>query len=335
MHISENSRFSVIGYGSWATTIVSRLTSKGNAVHWLITNPKVSEGVIRNRRNPKYVSHLVLDTSFLTISPDINEVVGNGDVIILATPAAYLEAALKGLSVPLDGKFFISAIKGIVPDRCATVLDYMHEEFGIPVDCLGLISGPTHAEEVSCDRLSFLTAACRYKEDAEMISRRLGNETLRISTSTDVRGIEYASILKNIYAIASGIAAGMRFGDNFMAVFIAACAGEMNSFIQGICPSDNRDFSSCSYLGDLLVTCYSNFSRNRHLGMMIGKGCSVKSALDEMTMIAEGYFAADCIHRINMGRGYRNAVIAEAVYRILYENSNPDMEMAGIICGLL
>lgn len=323
MALDNTSRFSVIGYGSWATTLVGQLLGKGNRVTWLILNPEVSECVVNEGYNPKYVPELELDVTGLDVSADVNEAVSKGDIILLASPSAYLKKSLEGLNCPLDGKFFLSAIKGIVPDECTTVLDFMHDTYGVDYGRMGLISGPTHAEEVSRGRLSFLTVACPSEDDAALIASRIDSPSLRVAVSEDVRGVEFAAILKNIYAIGAGIASGLGYGDNFLAVLAAASAGEMLAFLNATFPFEGRDMSRCSYLGDLLVTCYSNYSRNRRLGVLIGRGCSVKSALNEMTMIAEGYFAADCMHRLNEKEGRAALPIADAVYRILYENARP------------
>ena len=323
MALDSSSRFSVIGYGSWATTLVGQLLGKGNRVNWLILNPEVSDCVVNEGYNPKYVPDLELDKSLLEVSADVNQVVSKGDIILLAAPSAYLKKSLEGLNCSLEGKFFLSAIKGIVPDECITVLDFIRDRYGVSQERLGLISGPTHAEEVSRGRLSFLTVACPSESDAALIASRIGSASLRVSVSADVRGIEFASILKNIYAIGAGIASGLGYGDNFIAVLAAASAGEMLSFLNGCFPYEGRDLSRCPYLGDLLVTCYSNYSRNRRLGVLIGRGCSVKSALNEMTMIAEGYFSAECMHRLEEREGIAAQPIANAVYRILYEGARP------------
>jgi len=323
--MNKDSRFGVIGYGSWATTLVGQLNNNGNTVNWHILNDEVRESVINDGINPKYVSDLELDTNLLKVSADVNEVVAESDIIILGAPSAYLKHTLEGLSVDLDGKFFISAIKGIIPDECVTVLQYMHDHYGVPHERLGLVSGPTHAEEVSRNKLSYLTVACASLDHAALVAERLGSKNLRMSTSTDVYGIEYAGVMKNIYAIAAGLAAGLGYGDNFLAVLIARCGKELKDFIDHVHPCE-RDLSNCAYLGDLLVTCYSTYSRNRRLGHLIGRGCSVKSALNEMTMIAEGYFATACIHKINAANGI-DLPIAETVYHILYENARPRKAM--------
>jgi len=323
--LKNNSNISVIGYGSWATTLVGQLLKKGNTVNWQIRNQEVLEHVLEYGNNPKYVSDLELKTENLFASSDINEVVGRSDVLLLGTPSAYLKDVLAELTIPISEKFVISAVKGIIPENYQTILEYIHDTYNIPYSQLGVIAGPTHAEEVSRGKLSYLTAACKDEENAKAIADMMSSKELLINTSTDIYGIEYASILKNIYAIAAGMAAGLGYGDNFLAVLISECANELKRFINESYPS-NRDVTGRAYLGDLLVTCYSIYSRNRRLGQLIGRGNSVKSALNEMTMVAEGYFAAETLHHVNMKHGI-SIPIADMVYSVLYENARPRKAM--------
>lgn len=316
-NLDLNSRFAVVGYGSWATTIVGKLTRNGIAVNWHVRSAEVIEGVLSEGFNPRYVRDMELDRSLLSISADINEVVGASDVIVLCVPSAYLKSTLEPLTVSLQDKFIVSAIKGVVPGEYTTVLEYIHNAYGVSFKQLGLISGPTHAEEVSRGKLSYLTSVCNSVEDAEFIASALRSDTLRVSLSTDIYGVEYAGILKNIYSIASGIAVGLGYGDNFLAVLISKSAAELRHFLNTSYPYE-RNTSEVAYLGDLLVTCYSSLSRNRQFGMLIGRGCDVKSALNEMTMTAEGYYAARGIHHI-CTRHNISMPIAETVYRILYD----------------
>lgn len=318
----------VVGYGSWATTLVGQLTRKGITVHWHVTNPEVTEGILNEGRNPKYVSDMELDTNLLVISDDINETVRDCEFVILACPSAFLKKILEPLTEKLDSKYIISAIKGIVPDEYCTVLEYIHFMYGLSFKQLGVIAGPTHAEEVSRGRLSFLTAAGASDETNVRIAEMLESDSLRIDTSRDIYGIEYASVLKNIYAIAAGIAAGLGYGDNYIAVLITTCAAEMERFLNESYPFE-RNTNSRAYLGDLLVTCYSNYSRNRRLGSLIGRGCTVKSAMNEMTMVAEGYYGASCIKKAS----YRKQIsmpIADMVYSILYEKASPRKAMKAL-----
>lgn len=330
--MNYNKECAVIGYGSWATTIVGQLTKKGTTVHWLVTNPDVASVVTTEGHNPKYVSDLELDTNLLIVSNDINEVVADCEYVILACPSAFLKSTLKPLTVSIQDKFIISAIKGIVPDELNTVLEYVHETYGLPFSRLGVISGPSHAEEVSRGRLSYLTAAGTDEKTNKEIAGMLSGDQLLIDTSTDIYGIEYAAVLKNIYSIAAGLAAGLGYGDNFLAVLIAACASEMDMFLNRTYPYERRT-SDRAYLGDLLVTCYSNYSRNRRLGQLIGRGCTVKSAINEMTMVAEGYYGAACIHHSDRRKDI-SMPIADMVYRILYEKASPRKSMAALARSL-
>lgn len=323
--IKSNAIFGVIGYGSWATALVYTLQRNGQSIWWHIRNQEVLESIQSEGRNAKYLNDIEFDRSLINATPDLNEVVGHSDIIIVAAPSAYLKDFLKDLTVPLDDKFILSATKGIIPDGYKTITEYFRDTYGLGYDHLGLISGPSHAEEVSRNKLSYLTVACTDKENGELIGSRFATANMKIRYSADIYGIEYAGILKNIYALAGGLAVGLGYGDNFRAVLTAAGASEMTRFIQESYPFERNTMES-AYLGDLLVTSYSSFSRNRRLGQLIGHGCTVKSALNEMTMIAEGYFAAECIKHINERHGV-DMPIADMVYDVLYKRANPRRRM--------
>uniref|UniRef100_UPI003AB6180C NAD(P)H-dependent glycerol-3-phosphate dehydrogenase n=1 Tax=Alistipes shahii TaxID=328814 RepID=UPI003AB6180C len=310
----------VIGYGSWATAIVGLLAANGRRVGWYVRNPEVLESLCSDGRNPRYLNDLEFDRNSIAPSSDLDAVVRDADIVILATPSAYLKDFLAPLTVPLRDKFVVSAIKGIVPGDYQTVVEYIHDHYGLSYRQIGLVTGPSHAEEVSRGKLSYLTVVCADPENARRIGERFAGENIRLSYSADLYGVEYAAILKNIYALSVGIAVGLGYGDNFLAVLIANAAGEMTRFLEESYP-DERNTQVSAYLGDLLVTCYSTYSRNRRLGLLIGHGCTVKSALNEMTMVAEGYFAADCIRHINF-RHRVDMPIADMVYRVLYEGAS-------------
>jgi len=318
----------VIGYGSWATTLVRQITFGGRPVRWLVTNPEVREGILADRRNPKYVREAELNLELITLCEDVNDTVRGSSYVLLCCPSAFLKKNLEPLTEPLEGKMVISAIKGIVPDECVTVLEYIHDKYSVSSRELGLVSGPTHAEEVSCGKVSYITAVGASQEKAEEIKTIIESSHLHVETSTDIYGIEYAGVLKNIYAVVCGIATGLGYGDNFLAVLVSAAAAEMKDFLNQIFPYE-RKTTSRAYLADLLVTCYSNYSRNRRLGQLIGRGCTVKSALNEMTMIAEGYFSTRLIQRINSSKGI-SMPIADTAYNILYRNASPRQEMKKI-----
>lgn len=315
----------MIGYGSWATALVHTLEMNRQKIWWHIRNPEVLESINTEGRNAKYLNDIEFDKELINARDDINEVVKNSDIIIIAAPSAYLKEFLKDLTEPLDGKFILSATKGIIPDDYKTITEFFRDTYGLHYDQLGLISGPSHAEEVSRNRLSYLTVACTNDENGKIIGSRFSTSNIQIRYSKDIYGIEYAGILKNIYALAGGLAVGLGYGDNFRAVLTAASALEMTRFIQESYPFERNTMRS-AYLGDLLVTAYSSFSRNRRLGQLIGHGCTVKSALNEMTMIAEGYFAAECIKHINE-RHNVYMPIADMVYDVLYKRANPRKRM--------
>lgn len=332
--IGKDARCAVIGYGSWATAIVGLLAANEARVGWYVRNPEVLEGLRSEGRNPRYLADLEFDMERIAVSDDLNEVVRGADVVILAAPSAYLKDFLAPLTESLADKFVVSAIKGIIPGDCyKTVVEYIHDEYGLPYKQLGLVTGPSHAEEVSRGKLTYLTVVCTDPENAQVIGRKFAAPYIKLSYSTDLYGVEYAAILKNIYALAVGIAVGLGYGDNFLAVLIANGAGEVKRFLDESYP-DARETLVSAYVGDLLVTCYSVHSRNRRLGLLIGHGCTVRSALNEMTMVAEGYFAADCIRHINVRHGVEMP-IAEMVYDVLYRGASARRRMKELTTKLI
>ncbi len=328
IRLDDSSKCAVIGYGSWATAIVKVLCENEDTVHWYIRNPDIIESVTQHGYNCKYVRDAELDRKKLHISSDINQVVKDADIVIMAMPSAFIKDFLKDLKTPIEEKFIISAIKGIVQGDYKTPTEYIHDKYIIPFKQMGVITGPTHAEEVSAQKLSYLTIVCYDDKNADVIGQKLSTPYMRLTYSNDIYGAEYASILKNIYAIAVGISVGLGYGDNFRAVLISNCAKEMREFLNESYPY-TRDTNMSAYLGDLLVTCYSTLSRNRRLGLLIGKGCSVKSALNEMTMIAEGYYASECIRHINLKHKIFMP-IAHTVHDILYGGKSARKAMAAL-----
>ena len=323
--IGTDARCAVIGYGSWATAIVGLLAANGQRVGWYVRNPEVLESLRTEGRNPRYLSDLEFDRDCIAPSDDLDAVVRDADIVILATPSAYLKDFLAPLTVPLGDKFVVSAIKGIVPGDYQTVVEYVHDHYGLSYKQIGLFTGPSHAEEVSRGKLSYLTVVCTDPENARRIGEKFAGGNIRLSYSTDLYGIEYAAILKNIYALAVGLAVGLGYGDNFIAVLIANCAAEMERFLAAYAPQ-RRNICAAAYLGDLLVTSYSTYSRNRRLGLLIGRGCTVRSAMNEMTMVAEGYYAAECIRHI-ASHSATELPIADTVYEILYRNASARRKM--------
>jgi len=315
----ENSKIAIIGSGSWATALAKILLHNVQSINWYFRNSDNIEQFTRFKHNPSYLRGVEFDVSRINFFTDIDKAIEDVDIVILAIPSAFLKDAMSSLNGNLNSKFVVSAIKGIVPEDNLIVGQYLHQYFNIPYERIGVIAGPCHAEEVALERLSYLTIACPDVKKARAFAY------IRTHVSDDIYGTEYASVLKNIVAIASGIVHGLRYGDNFQAVLISNAIQEIKRFVDKVHPI-TRDIKSSAYLGDLLVTAYSQFSRNRTFGTMIGKGYSVRTAQLEMHMIAEGYYAAKSIKEIN--EEFRvNMPIAEAVYNILYENISPAIEI--------
>lgn len=319
--MSSTLKFAVVGGGSWATAIVKMLTNNLKEVGWYMRSVYALEHLKRQYHNPNYLSSVEFKIDQLRLTNDINEAVSYADYIIFAIPSAFLNEELKKLSVSLENKIVFSAIKGIVPETGLIVGEHFHEKYDIPFDNIGVITGPCHAEEVALERLSYLTIASNDEEKAKIMAKYLSSEFINCKTSDDIIGTEYAAVLKNIYAVAAGIAHGLGYGDNFQSVLMSNAIREMKRFIKKI-HKMKRNINDSAYLGDLLVTGYSTFSRNRWFGNMIGKGYTVKSAQMEMNMIAEGYYAAKTAYEMKAGKGSKTPII-DAVHDILYENKNP------------
>ena len=319
--LEKELKFAVIGGGSWATAIVKMLTENVSEIGWYMRSVYAIEHLKKQEHNPNYLSSVEFDINQLKLSNDINEIVNYADYIIFAIPSAFVYTELEKLTASLEGKIIFSAIKGIVPETSLIVGEHFHDEYNIPFDNIGVISGPCHAEEVALERLSYLTIACNDEEKAQIVADNLSSEYINCKISDDIIGTEYAAMLKNIYAIAAGIAHGLGYGDNFQSVLMSNAIREMERFIKKI-HKMKRNINDSAYLGDLLVTGYSVFSRNRMFGNMIGKGYTVMSAQMEMNMVAEGYYAAKSAHELNKKNQARTPVI-DAVYQILYKNKNP------------
>lgn len=314
-----------MGGGSWATAVAKIVLEKVDHISWYMRRPEVIEDFKRLEHNPSYLTSVHFDVNRISFSSDINEVVRNCDTLIFVTPSPYLKNHLKKLKEKLHNKLVITAIKGIVPDENLICSEYFRQVFNVPDDNLAVLGGPSHAEEVALGRLTYLTIGCTDEEKAAQFADLIASSYVKTKTNSDVIGIEYASVLKNVYAIASGICNGLKYGDNFQSVLVSNAVQEMSRFLSAVYPIERNVYDSV-YLGDLLVTSYSNFSRNRVFGTMIGRGYSVKSAQIEMEMIAEGFYGTKCMKEINR-HFHVNMPILDAVYNILYEKISPSIEI--------
>ena len=324
--MNSGSQIAVIGGGSWATAIVKMLCNNSKEVHWWVRNQTVLDHIKKYKHNPNYLTSVEFDTTKLLLSADLKEVVSKADILIMAVPSAFLKDALKELTVEdFKNKKVFSAIKGIVPEHNLIVGEFFNTQYNIPLENIGVITGPCHAEEVAMEKLSYLTIASQNTENANFVASQLNCRYIKTTVSDDIFGTEYSAVLKNVFAIASGICHGIGYGDNFQAVLISNAIQEIMAFVDVVHPID-RDKKSSAYLGDLLVTAYSQFSRNRMFGNMIGKGYSVRYAQLEMNMFAEGYYGVKCIHEINK-KFKVNMPITDAVYNIVYEKISPAIEM--------
>lgn len=316
---SPHPSIAVIGSGSWATALIKMITDGGRTVTWWIRNTEKAQYIKEFKHNPDYLSSVEIHPQWVAVETDLQKVVDQAQTIILAIPSAYLHQALESIVLPKD-RLYVSAIKGIEPNTQNVIARYLQAFHHIPENQIGIVTGPCHAEEVAAEKLSFLTAAACDSETAQQIAHMVQGRYINVCCNNDLIGAEYAAVMKNIYAIGAGIAHGLGFGDNYLALYTSAAIREMDFFLNQISP-DHRDVKEAAYLGDLLVTCYSPFSRNRTFGNMLGKGYSANAAQLEMNMVAEGYFAAKLIE-IQCKNHQIQLPIAHTVYQIIYENGN-------------
>lgn len=324
--MSQKLKIGLLGSGSWATALAKMLCENVDTLNWWMRSDESKEYILEHGSNPKYVESIRLSKDKLNISTDLQEIIDASDIIIIAIPSMYLEPVIeKHQPKGLDQKILFSAIKGMIPEYNAIPARYLHKSLGTPYEKIGIICGPCHAEEVARERLSYLTVACPDKEVAEMLAPAIRTRYIKVGTSDDVFGAELAAVLKNVYAIGAGLAHGLGYGDNFISVLISNAAIEMKRFIDEVHEID-RDVMGSPYLGDLLVTAFSVNSRNRRLGTMVGNGYTVKAAIIEMKMVAEGMTGAKGIYEINK-KFQVDTPILDAIYRILHERMSPVLEM--------
>ncbi|WP_299776749.1 NAD(P)H-dependent glycerol-3-phosphate dehydrogenase [uncultured Formosa sp.] len=321
--MSKELKYAVFGAGSWATAIVKMLCENLDEVGWYMRSVYTKEHLLKEQHNPNYLSSVEFKTEDLIISNDINEIANYADILIFAIPSAFMQSELEKITIDISTKTVVSAVKGIIPESGLLVGEHFHDVYNVPFNNIAVIAGPCHAEEVALERLSYLTISCADSKKAKAIAKNFSSNYIKTKISDDVIGTEYAVMLKNIYAIAAGIAHGLGYGDNFQSVLMSNAIREMKRFIKKM-HKMKRNINNSAYLGDLLVTGYSVFSRNRMFGNMIGKGYTVKSAQIEMSMVAEGYYATKSAQLLNEKNARKTKLpIINAVYEILYEGKDP------------
>ena len=323
--MSFDKNIGVLGTGSWGTALVKMLSENCDKIFWYSRNDIQIKKIIKTKKNPKYLKDLEIDTDKISISSDLNLIIDNSDILIIAIPSPYIEKSLNKHKTALASKIIFSGSKGVIPESHLVITEHLHKQYNIPYENLGILSGPTHAEEIAKGKLSYLTVGSSNDEISKFLSKKLLSPYIHTSLSNDVIGIEYAATLKNIYSILVGISFGLGYGDNFISVLISHCTKEMINFIKSI---DNvkREFSHSAYIGDLLVTTYSKHSRNRTFGEMIGEGLPVKKAISKMSMIVEGYYATKNAYEISKSKNM-NFEIIKVVHEILYNNKNAELEI--------
>lgn len=320
----NNLKIGVLGSGSWATAIAKILQINNHEISWYIREQEIIDNIKKYGYNSVYLSSAEFNQNKLTLFNDINEFLNYTDLIIVVIPSAFLTPVLEAITTDVSKKYFVNAVKGLIPEENIIVTDFLKKHFNIADDKLAYVTGPCHAEEVAQEKLSYLTVASTNLNLASFISQSISSRFIVTVINNDLTGTQYASVMKNIYAVGAGISHGLHYGDNYLAVFISNAIQEMERFLSAV-NSVNRDIKASAYLGDLLVTGYSQFSRNRTFGSYIGKGYSVEAAQAEMLMVAEGYYAVKSIHEINK-KLKAQIPIAETIYSIIYEHKNPAKE---------
>ena len=315
---TKDFRCAVIGHGSWATALVKVLTINELSVEWFVHNPEVFESLQNEGRNCRYLSDIEFDMNRIHLSENLNVIVSDADIVFLVTPAAYLKRYLSELTEPLKDKMVVSAIKGIIPDENQFVTDYLKKTYDLSGAQVCFISGPTHAEEVGHGRLTYMTLACSNVAKARIVGEKLKTPFIKVNYVRNMRYLERSAVLKNIYAVMVGMAVGLGYGDNFISVLVSNCIKEMYFLLDPQSINDLTKFKPSNFFGDLLVSCYSSHSRNRQLGMLIGRGNTVKTALNEMTMVAEGYFASAMLPHFSEEQRAQ-LPIAETAYQVLHQ----------------
>ncbi len=331
--MEQQARIGVIGGGSWATALVKILSNNLSGVNWWLRKKEDIEYLRKFAHNPRYLSSVEFDNQQINLFDDLNAIINQSDILILAVPSAFCHSVMQNITPDqLKGKLIFSAIKGIIPEYNLIVGEYLNSVFSVPLENIGVVTGPCHAEEVAMEKLSYLTLACSEISNAEQLAVYMRCRYIKVTASDDIYGTEYSAVLKNVIAVAGGICHGLGYGDNFLAVLVSNAIQEIERFVNAVHPI-SRDIKASAYLGDLLVTAYSQFSRNRMFGTMIGKGYSVKMAQLEMNMVAEGYYAVKCVHEINKKLKVEMP-ITEAVYNIVYEKISPAIEIK-LLCEKL
>lgn len=321
-------KIALLGSGSWASAIVKILHISQKSVSWYIREPEILEGILETKHNPMYVSDIEYNTNKLKLFGDVNEAVKDADIIIFCVPSKFVASLCNGITEDLSKKQLVTAVKGMEPEKIMLVSEYLQERFNVSADQMAVISGPCHAEEVALERMSYLTIGSSNQALAAEVAEIMSVSFIHTCVSKDMEGIEYSAVMKNVMALATGIAHGLGYGDNFTSVLITNAIQEMKRFLDAVKPME-RDINDSVYLGDLLVTAYSQFSRNRSFGMMIGKGYSVKAVQLEMNMIAEGYNGVYCIIHANE-RYNVDMPITQAVYNVLYERHSARREFKSL-----
>lgn len=320
MDSQEFKNIAVIGGGSWATALVKIISENHDVqISWWLRNAEDVNYISQFHHNPKYLSAVEIHPDKVTPTSNSLLAISHAEAILLAVPSAFLHHALKGVILPKN-KVYISAVKGIDPITKKVIAHYLESEHGIASQKIGLISGPCHAEEVALEKLSYLTLCALDLNLAHKIARTVACRYIVTAVNDDLYGTEYATVLKNIYAIGAGVSHGLGYGDNFLAVYVSAAIREMECFLDAL-HEKHRDVKNSAYLGDLLVTCYSQFSRNRTFGNMLGKGYSVKTAQLEMNMVAEGYYATESVYLVNQ-QLQASMPILDSIYSIIYKNES-------------
>jgi len=322
----------VIGSGSWATAIIKILQENPERnVGWWVRRAEVRDALIKTHKNPEHLTDTELDISRLEITGDLADIVQKCSHLILVIPSAHIASVLDSLPPEAyKDRKFVSAIKGAVPETLTSVSMYLETKLCVPQENICVISGPTHAEEVCRKMPTFLAVASTCEQLANEVEKLMACSYLHTISTKDIIGVEVAGLMKNVYAIGAGICQGVGYGDNLTAVYVTTAFREMQAVALNQNAGVAHDMAMNCYLGDLMVTCWSEHSRNRRMGYLLGKGVAKEDIFKEIGTVPEGYYSANIVHEY-LTDMKDLLPLAEAVYRVLYEGSTVQNEMDRLI----
>ena len=323
-------KIAVLGAGSWGTVLGSMLADKGNEIILYGNNEEVNQEINEHHTNEHYMKDWSVNET-ATATGDLNKALDGAEVILFVLPTQAIRIVAKqvGQILTETGRkpLIVTATKGIEPGTKKLISEILTEEiYPNDTDKIVAISGPSHAESVAQKDLTAISCASTSKENAEKVQEMFSNEYFRLYTNSDLVGVEVAGAVKNVIAIAAGILVGKHYGDDAKAALMTRGLAEITRLGVNYFGADPMTFSGLSGIGDLIVTCTSVNSRNWRCGKQLGEGKSLDYVLQNMGQVVEGATTVKAVHELCQEKQI-DMPISEAIYRVLYENSNVDDEI--------